>query len=55
MAGAAKKKISLPPDVRGARARRLGAEFREVQGFWSAKAKAKGILNERDLDRLLRK
>lgn len=41
--------------LREARARRLGAEFREVQGFWSAKAKAKGILTERDLDRLLRK
>jgi hypothetical protein len=24
-------------------------------GFWSAKAKAKGILTERDLDRLMRK
>jgi metal-responsive CopG/Arc/MetJ family transcriptional regulator len=41
--------------LRQARARRLKAEFREVQGFWSAKAKSKGILTERDLDRLLRK
>ena len=41
--------------LREARARRLKAEFRAVQGFWSAKAKAKGILTERDMDRLLRK
>jgi predicted transcriptional regulator len=40
--------------LREASARRLGDEFREVQGFWSAKAKAKGILTEGDLDRLLR-
>ncbi|HSW82375.1 MAG TPA: ribbon-helix-helix protein, CopG family [Usitatibacter sp.] len=41
--------------LREARARRLMAEFREIQGFWSAKARAKGILTERDLERLLRK
>jgi metal-responsive CopG/Arc/MetJ family transcriptional regulator len=41
--------------LREARARRLKAEFREVQGFWSAKAREKGILTERDLERLLRK
>ena len=41
--------------LREARARRLKAEFREIQGFWSAKARAKGILTERDLERLLRK
>lgn len=41
--------------LQGARERRLGGEFRAVQGFWSAKAKAKGILTERDLERLLRK
>jgi hypothetical protein len=41
--------------LRESRSRRLGAEFRELQGFWSAKAKAKGILTERDLERLLRK
>lgn len=38
-----------------ARARRLKTELREIQRFWSAKAKAKGILTERDLERLLRK
>jgi hypothetical protein len=41
--------------LRESRARRLKAEFREIQGFWSAKAKEKGILTERDLERLLRK
>jgi hypothetical protein len=41
--------------LREARARRLKAEFRAIQGFWSAKARAKGILTERDLERLLRK
>ncbi len=41
--------------LRESRARRLKAEFRELQGFWSAKAAAKGLLTERDLERLLRK
>jgi metal-responsive CopG/Arc/MetJ family transcriptional regulator len=41
--------------LREVRARRLKIEFREVQGFWAAKAKAKGILTERELDRILRK
>jgi hypothetical protein len=41
--------------LREARARRLNAEFRAVQGFWCAMAKAKGVLTERDLERLLRK
>jgi Arc/MetJ-type ribon-helix-helix transcriptional regulator len=41
--------------LREARARRLNAELTELQKFWSAKAKAKGILTERDLERLLRK
>ena len=41
--------------LRESRARRLSMEFRAVQGFWSAKAKAKGILSESDLERLLRK
>lgn len=41
--------------LREARAGRLKAEFRAIQGFWSAKARAKGILTERDLERLLRK
>ena len=41
--------------LREARARRLKAELREIQDYWAAKAKGKGILTERDLERLLRK
>jgi hypothetical protein len=41
--------------LRVSRAVRQATEFRRVQGFWAAKAKAKGILTEADLERLLRK
>lgn len=41
--------------LREARARRLNSELGALQEFWSAKAKAKGVLTERDLERLLRK
>ena len=41
--------------LREARARRFGDQFREVQGFWSAMAKAKGILTDKDLERLMKK
>jgi len=41
--------------LREARARRLGAQYLGAQGFWSAMAKAKGVLSERDLELLLRK
>jgi hypothetical protein len=41
--------------LRESRARRLNAELGALQEFWSAKAKAKGILTERDLERILRK
>lgn len=34
---------------------RLGQEFRTIQGYWSKKAKAKGILTARDLQRYLAK
>jgi metal-responsive CopG/Arc/MetJ family transcriptional regulator len=40
--------------LREIRARRLKAEFRAVQGFWSEMAKAKGILTEEDLERYLK-
>ena len=33
---------------------RLRREFSEVQGFWSRKARARGILTEKDLERYLR-
>jgi predicted transcriptional regulator len=41
--------------LRAARAARLGAELRGIQGYWRRKAKEKGILTEKDLKRLLRK
>ena len=34
---------------------RLEQEFRAIQGYWSEKAKAKGILTTRDLQRYLAK
>lgn len=39
--------------LRAARATRLRGELREIQGFWSRKAKEKGVLTEKDLQRLL--
>ena len=40
--------------LRTARAQRALREYREIQGFWSRKAREKGILTERDLRRYLR-
>jgi len=40
--------------LREARARRLQSEFDTLQGFWSERAKALGVLSEEDLDRHLR-
>jgi len=34
---------------------RLRVEFRELQGYWSNRARAAGVLSERDLERLLRR
>lgn len=34
---------------------KLKREFYQVQGYWSKKAKEKGILTDKDLDRYLRK
>ena len=39
--------------LRLARAERLKAELRDIQGYWTAKAKEKGVLTEDDLDRFL--
>jgi hypothetical protein len=36
-----------------ARRGRLRKQFRQLQGHWSQKAKEKGILSERDLERYL--
>ena len=33
---------------------RLKSEFRGIQGYWSRKAKEKGILTEKDLERYLK-
>lgn len=35
--------------------RRLSQEFRDIQGYWSKKARAKGVLTARDLKRYLAK
>lgn len=41
--------------LRLVRKNRIEKEFRTLQGFWSEKAKAKGILTERDLKKYLKK
>jgi predicted CopG family antitoxin len=38
-----------------ARRTRLTEQLRDIQGYWSEKAKQKGILSERDLERYLRR
>jgi hypothetical protein len=40
--------------IRVYRLARLRGEFQEVQGYWSERAREKGILTEQDLDRYLR-
>ena len=39
--------------LRDARAKRLRQELEGLQGYWSRKAKERGILSEEDLERLL--
>lgn len=41
--------------LRLARNQRLKEEFHRMQGYWSAKAKKKGVLTERALKRFLTK
>ena len=41
--------------LRLARKARLKDEFLQVQGYWSKKAKEKGIVTEKDLQRYLKK
>jgi predicted transcriptional regulator len=41
--------------LRAARAARLKSELRGIQSYWSRRAKEKGILTEKELNRLLRK
>jgi hypothetical protein len=40
--------------IRAYRLARLSGEFQEVQGYWSERARANGVLTEEDLDRYLR-
>lgn len=39
--------------LRESRAGRLKKELREIQGFWSRKAKERGVLSEKDLQKYL--
>ena len=39
--------------LRLARIERLRTEYRGMQGYWSRRAKEKGILTEKELDRFL--
>jgi metal-responsive CopG/Arc/MetJ family transcriptional regulator len=41
--------------LRLSRRQRLSGEWKEMQGYWSARAREKGLLKESDLDRLLRR
>ena len=41
--------------LRAARRQRLRGEWKAAQGYWSARATAKGLLKEDDLDRFLRR
>jgi predicted transcriptional regulator len=41
--------------LRAARATRLKGELRGIQGFWSRRAKEKGVLTEKELGRYLGK
>jgi len=40
--------------LRQKRAARLKKELRTIQGYWSRLAQQKGVLKEKDLDRILR-
>ncbi len=48
-------KAVIQEALRTARVERLKREFKAAQGYWSCKARRKGILTERDLERYLRK
>ncbi len=40
--------------LRLARTQRMKKELHNIQGYWSQKAKEKGIVSERDLERFLK-
>lgn len=56
MARAEGKSVSgiVQDALRAARAARSRNEFRDIQGYWSRKAKAKGLLSENQIERYLR-
>lgn len=39
--------------LRESRTRRLGKELEEIQGYWSRKARDRGVLSEEDLKKYL--
>ena len=41
--------------LRALKRSRLRGEFRELQNYWSQRARSAGILSQRDLERLLRR
>lgn len=41
--------------IRAARRERLRSEFRQVQDYWSRKARQRGVLTEKDLERYVGK
>lgn len=41
--------------LRSARKERLKGEFYRIQGYWSGKARERGILTEKDLKKYLKK
>ncbi len=41
--------------LRALKRSRLRGEFRELQGYWSNRARVAGVLSEQDLERLLRR
>ena len=55
MARAEGKSVSavVQDALRLARAEHLKQQFRDVQGYWSRKARDRGILTQRDLERYL--
>jgi metal-responsive CopG/Arc/MetJ family transcriptional regulator len=56
MAREEKKPISavIQDALRLAKKERLKGEFYQIQGYWSRRAKEKGVLTEKDLERYLK-
>ena len=46
--------VVIQDALRLARKERLKKDFYQIQGYWSRKAKDKGILTEKDLERYLK-